>query len=404
MEFPFQLPLLLGGASVSNLEALGMRPGCCSESWALEHPGPLVSLQKGFLAAGGQALCAPTGGANRALLSSFGLENKVKELNGGLLQLTKKAAGNARIPVGGCIGPSGLFLSPLGEDGFDSIYEVYREQIRALSKAGADFLMIEDQCSLADMRAAVLAARTSNLPVFAALSVDSSGHTLTGCTLLSAVITLQAMGVEAVGLSGSSPEAMKGPLREAYPHACVPLIARPDAGDLTPEAFGEIVLELTRCGAAIVGGGGSASPEHIAAAARQLPSSPIGFLPNPAEIPEEDTDCMAAAIEGEVFFLGHDIILSEPFPCSSRLADDMIDLEDEPVNAVLVRVESMNDALLLAVQGKMARLPIAVQCDSAPVLDAVLRYFQGRLLVDSDCELEEDELMPIVSKYGAILY
>ena len=61
MEFPFQLPLLLGGASVSNLEALGMRPGCCSESWALEHPGPLVSLQKGFLAAGGQALCAPTG-------------------------------------------------------------------------------------------------------------------------------------------------------------------------------------------------------------------------------------------------------------------------------------------------------------------------------------------------------
>lgn len=113
---------------------------------------------------------------------------------------------------------------------------------------------------------------------------------------------------------------------------------------------------------------------------------------------------MAAAIEGETFFLGDDIILSEPLFCSSQLEDDIIDLEDERINTVLVQVESMDDALLLSEQGKMTRLPIAVHCDNAPVLDAALRYFQGRLIVDSNCALEEEELIPLVSKYGAILY
>lgn len=408
MEFPFQLPLLLDGAAVSNLEALGMEPGECSELWALEHPGLLLSLQKDFLAAGAHALCAPTYGANRALLTTYGLAEKTKELNEGLIRLTKeatKAAGKEEIPVGGRIGPSGLFPPPMGEEDFDSIYTLYREQIRALSKAGADFLMIEDQSSLADMRAAVLAARTTNLPVFVTLAVDSSGRTLTGCTLLSALITLQAMGIEAIGLSCSSPESMRDSLKEAYPHACIPLIARPDVeAHISPEDFGDAVLELTRWGAAIVGGCCGATPEHIAAIAQRLPSSPISFLPNPSEIPEEDTDCLAAAIEGETFFLGDDILLSEPLSCSSQLADDMIDLEDERINAVLVQVESIDDALLLAQQGKMARLPIAVHCDSIPVLEAALRYFQGRLIVDSDCELEKEELIPLVSKYGAILY
>ncbi len=233
MEFPFQLPLLLDGAAVSNLEALGMEPGECSELWALEHPGLLLSLQKEFLAAGAHALCAPTYGANRALLDTYGLAEKTKELNEGLIRLTKeaiKAAGKEEIPVGGRIGPSGLFPPPMGEEDFDSIYNLYREQIRALSKGGADFLMIEDQSSLADMRAAVLAARTTNLPVFVTLAVDSSGRTLTGCTLLSALITLQAMGIEAIGLSCSSPESMHDSFREAYPHACIPLIAQAGRG------------------------------------------------------------------------------------------------------------------------------------------------------------------------------
>ena len=83
-------------------EALGMEPGECSELWALEHPGLLLSLQKDFLAAGAHALCAPTYGANRALLATYGLAEKTKELNEGLIRLTKeatKAAGKEEIPV-----------------------------------------------------------------------------------------------------------------------------------------------------------------------------------------------------------------------------------------------------------------------------------------------------------------
>ena len=405
MEFPFKLPLLLDGAAVSNLEALGMEPGACSELWAFEHPQQLLALQRDFLAAGAQVLCAPTYGANRAALAAYGLEEKTKELNAELIRLTKEAAQGKNIPVGGRVGPSGLFPPPMGDTDFDDIYNLYREQIRALSKAGADFLIIEDQSSLADMRAAVLAARTTNLPVFVTLSVDSSGHTLTGCTLLSAMVTLQAMGIEAIGLSCSSPENMYEPLKEAYAYASIPLIAKPDAeAGITPEAFGNAILELVHCGASVVGGCCGATPEHIAAINRLVSSFSSPLQQKNPGTEEEDTDCMAAAIEGETFFLGDDIILSEPLFCSSQLEDDIIDLEDERINTVLVQVESMDDALLLSEQGKMTRLPIAVHCDNAPVLDAALRYFQGRLIVDSNCALEEEELIPLVSKYGAILY
>ena len=90
--------------------------------------------------------------------------------------------------------------------------------------------------------------------------------------------------------------------------------------------------------------------------------------------------------------------------CTSHLADDLIDLEDDRCNTALVEVESLDDALLLAENSGMTRLPIAVHCDSAPVLDAALRYFQGRLIVDSECQIEDEVLEPLAAKYGAILY
>ena len=63
-----------------------------------------------------------------------------------------------------------------------------------------------------------------------------------------------------------------------------------------------------------------------------------------------------------------------------------------------------DDAQLLAKDAAMTRQPIAVQTDSLPVLEAALRYFPGRLIIDSDCALEEDVLSPLAAKYGAILY
>ena len=105
-----------------------------------------------------------------------------------------------------------------------------------------------------------------------------------------------------------------------------------------------------------------------------------------------------------MFFLGDDIELSEPLLCSSHLDDDLIETERSGASAALVRVESVDDALLLAEHGPLAQLPLAVWSDSLPVLEAALRYYQGRLIVDSSSPLGEEVLAPIAEKYGGILY
>ena len=90
--------------------------------------------------------------------------------------------------------------------------------------------------------------------------------------------------------------------------------------------------------------------------------------------------------------------------CTGHLDDDLIDLDDDRCNTALVEIESIDDAYVLAENSSMTRLPIAVHCDSAPILEAALRYFQGRLIVDSECQIEDEILEPLSSKYGAILY
>ena len=409
MSFPFPLPLLLDGATATNLTAAGMPSGVCVEQWILEQPEPLLRLQSEFIAAGTKAIYAPTFGANRACLSNYGLETKTAEINRRLVELTQSVAGPAGVLVGGNLCPTGLFVPPNGEADFDALYDIYREQIRALDDAGVDFLAIETQTSLADARAAVLAARTTNLPVFVTVTVDASGKTLTGGSLLPFLITMQSMGVDAVGLNCSfGPKAMLELIRKAAAHASVPIIAKPNAGVpmwnsgkpegyLSPDEFAAEMRELMQAGARIVGGCCGTTPAHIRALAQVAKKFP------PPEIPEEP-DCFAAAIEREAFFLGDNIIFSEPIACGSSLGEDLIDLDDEQVNAALVEINSLDDVEILCESSAMTKLPIAVHCDQLTVLDAALRYFQGRLIIDSDCQIETELMEPLASKYGAIIY
>lgn len=406
-DFPYPLPLLLDGATGTALAADGMpaniwRPGGIGmEQWILQHPDSLRKLQNAYIDAGSQAVLAPTYGANASLLSAYGLSEHVEELNTELVRLSQSIAKPRGILVGGNVCPSGLFVPPYGEADFDDIYDLYREQIRALDDAGVDFIAVESQTSLADMRAAVLAARTANLPVFVTISVDESGHTVTGSSLLPVLITLQAMGVDAIGMNCLL-DPMLELIEQVRPHTAVPIIAKPnaigtDGTALAPAAFAEKMRQLMQAGARIVGAYDDSLPAHIAALKEVVQEF------GPPKIPDEP-DCYAAAIETEAFFLGDDLTFSEPLPCTSHLDDDLIDLDDDRSNVALVEVESIDDARILAENSSMTRQPIAVHCDSAPVLEAALRYFQGRLIIDSECAVEDEVLDPLAAKYGAILY
>ncbi len=401
----YSLPFLLDGAPETLADRMGFRPGDCQEEWFYSHPAAVCQTIKEYLEAGAQAVCAPTFGANRAALAPWGLQDKVGKINRGILQSAKRAAEPYGVPVGASLSPTGLFVPPHGEADFDDLYSIYREQIRAVEEAGADFAAVGMQSSLADMRAAVLAARTTDLPIFVTLNVDGGGKTLTGGSLLPIAITLQAMNADAVGLDGF---AFSGEttdiLADALPHLYIPLIAKIPAqihgASLSPTDFSRLVPELFYAGAGILGGSLGSTPEHI----RTLRRTMDEFSFQPIRPSRQNADCYAAATESEAFFLGDNIILSEPIECSIRLEDDLIDLDDEQVNAALVELETLDDVEILTRSALTTRLPIAVHTSQKMILDAALRYFQGRLIVDSNCDIDYPLIERAAAKYGAIIY
>ena len=106
MSFPFHLPLILDGATGTNLIAAGMPSGVCVEQWILEHPERLLALQRAFLEAGSNAVMAPTFGANREKLAAYGLQDQVEEINLKLVALSKEAAEPFHALVGGDVSPA----------------------------------------------------------------------------------------------------------------------------------------------------------------------------------------------------------------------------------------------------------------------------------------------------------
>ena len=143
-------PVLLDGATGSNLMHAGMPRGICTEVWVTEHPEPLLALQRDYIAAGAQIIYAPTFCANRRGLARCGRENDVALLNRQLVALSREAAGG-RALVAGDLTTTGVPLEPAGTMTYHELFEIYTEQITALAEAGADLLVVETMLGIDEM-------------------------------------------------------------------------------------------------------------------------------------------------------------------------------------------------------------------------------------------------------------
>ena len=128
---PLCLPLVLDGATGSELLRRGMPAGVCTEQWVLEHPETLLELQRAYVEAGAQVLLAPTFGANALRLKAHGLADAVADYNRRLVALTRQAAGPS-VLVAGDLAPTGKRILPFGHVSFERLVEVYTQQAAAL--------------------------------------------------------------------------------------------------------------------------------------------------------------------------------------------------------------------------------------------------------------------------------
>lgn len=271
-------PVLLDGATGSNLMAHGMPRGVCTEQWILEHPETLLSLQRDYVAAGAQILYAPTFSANRRALKHFGLEKNVREMNRALVALSREAAGG-RALVAGDLTTTGVPLKPDGAMCPSELFDIYAEQIAAQAEAGADLIVAETLLGIDEAAVALDAAQSvCDLPVLCSLTVQADGAAYFGGNCVEAVRTLQELGAAAVGVNCSfGPEHLSSLVKNMKAVARVPLLVKPNAGmpaiagdgtavyPMGPEEFARHMRALHALGADLIGGCCGTTPAYIAA-------------------------------------------------------------------------------------------------------------------------------------------
>ena len=276
-------PLILDGATGTELTKRGMPQGACTERFVLDNPDIIAGLQLEYIMAGSGAVLAPTFGANRPTLERHGYgAEEVNDVCRRLVGITKGLAGDAY--VGGDMSPTGLMMQPYGDAAPEQIFEAYREQAATLLDCGVDFFFIETMISAAEARLAVRAVRelSKDVPVFVSMTVNENGRTMYGDSLDAVLLTMIPYDIQGFGCNCSiGPDVIMRALKPAASIAKrygIPLIAKPNAGmpvtdetgtrfPLTPADMAAAVEEFVGMGVGVFGGCCGTTPAHIEAIA-----------------------------------------------------------------------------------------------------------------------------------------
>ncbi|MFR9017856.1 MAG: homocysteine S-methyltransferase family protein [Roseburia intestinalis] len=425
-------PVLLDGATGTNLQKAGMPVGVCPEQWILENSEVLIDLQKQYVEAGTDILFAPTFTASRIKLKEYGLEDHLEEMNRKLVALSKEAAKGTNALVAGDLTMTGEQLYPLGDLMFEDLVDVYKEQAKIIADAGADLFVVETMMSLQECRAAVLAIReVCDLPVMVSLTYNEDGRTLYGTDPVTAVVVMQSLGADAVGMNCSTgPEAMLEPIAKMAEYAAIPLLAKPNAGmpelidgqtvfNVEPEEFAEVGKKLVEEGAAIIGGCCGTTPEHIRALKEAVKGIPVKApLQTKRRMLTSERKSVEITLDGRFMVIGERINPTGKKKLQAELKEGSLNLvrtmalEQEENGASILDINmGMNgidekEMMLRTIYEVTSTVdcPLCIDSSHVDIIEAALRIYPGRALINSiSLEKEKfEKLLPIAKKYGAM--
>ena len=275
-------PLILDGATGSNLQKAGMPRGCCTEQWILENPEALISLQTKYAEAGSQVLYAPTFQAQPIALEKAGLEKDTEKINEQLVRLTRSVSGNAL--VAGNLTTLTAFTDSYSEDCFDLLVENYQRQIKGLLAGGADLLAAETLMYPTEAEAILTAAELEGAEtVLYTFTMQSDGSLFSGRDAAPILQELEKSGAAAVGFNCVAADHMlPGLVSRLRRYVKGPLVCKPNAGNpvigsdnlphypMSPGEFASIQKDCRAMGASILGGCCGTDPGFIRAMCQAL--------------------------------------------------------------------------------------------------------------------------------------
>ena len=269
------------GATGSNLQKMGLRPGKPPEDLIIDDPDALLKLASSFAEAGSDIILTCTFGGTRMRMKDSKYQARTPEVNIRAAEIARKAASLNNGLVAGSMGPVGALLKPYGPLEEEEVRATFAEQAKALAEGGVDLLLIETMFSFEETTAAFEGAKSvTDLPIVVSFSYDRGTRTMMGVKPKDVMKKYSKMGATLVGANcGTTLENMEAVVKEyAETVPNFPLWVKPNAGiphmdleteqgiyDMTPEDTANYAKKYVALGAKVVGGCCGNTPEHIAA-------------------------------------------------------------------------------------------------------------------------------------------
>lgn len=248
---------------------------------------------------------------------------------------------------------SHMSIEPFGEMSFTELISAYDEQVKALEQY-VDLYVLEDMCSMTDIRAALISCKKTEKPVYVFLKLgENDSAEEFEVSALGALLTVQKMGANAFGVNSDS-QNCDSTLTELIKYAKIPFIV----------------------------------------------DNVYKYMPTDIQ-----DDFFIFTHYNNIYFLEAETTeISEPIICQPDMEEIIADTCKTSCDILRVLINSCDDAIDFARNAHMATRPVMFSSENELALKMALMLYQGIALIDSTTMIPENVLTEICTKYGAVVY
>ena len=418
----------------------------CNEILVVTRPDAVDLVHRSFYEVGCDVVETDTFGAFAPVLAEYGLSDRVRELNLAAVGIARKAADDYSTPdkprwVAGSIGPGTKFPT-LGQIRYADLRDAYEEQSDALIEGGADLIIIETVFDLLQAKAAINGSRRAmkragiRLPIQCQVTIELTGTMLPGTEVGAALVALQAMDVDVIGLNcATGPSEMFEPLRHLSGHAATPVSCLPNAGlpsvvdgkmhyDLEAHQLAEYHRQfVSELGVSVIGGCCGTTPDYLKAVVDACADlTPAVRNAEPEEGAASIYTHVPFTQDSSFLVVGErtnangskkfrDSMLEADWDTCVAMAKEQVKEGSHVIDVCVDYTGADGVADMEAVASRFATqstAPLMVDSTEAPVIETALSWIGGRAVINS-VNLEEgdaegtrlDKFLTLAKEFGA---
>ena len=420
--------LIFDGGFGSQLQELGMKAGEIPEYYNIEHPEMIIDIHHRYLKAGADFITTNTFGANPLKLEQH--KYSYQEVILAAIQNAKEAKKikpDAYIALD--IGPIGKLMEPMGTLTFDEVYQSVKQMVE-LVKEDIDVVLFETMTDIYELKASILAVKEcSDLPIFATMTFETNGRSLSGCDPLTMVNVLEGLKVDALGINCSlGPNEMAPIIESILESTSFPVMIQPNAGlplledgqtvyPMKANEFIEAIVPLVKKGIAIVGGCCGTTPEFIQKLKENCPTT----------VTPREVSLLTRVSSGTttVEFGKHVVVCGERLNPTGKkklkaaLKEERYDelvveaIKQEQAGAHVLDVNVGLPGIdepkvmkhVIKLLQEVIQLPLQIDSSNFQAIEEACRYYNGKPLINSVNGKDEtmEAVFPVVKKYGGVV-